>query len=173
MDIITQIMNWLELNWGTAVFGSVTLGGIIGTAYILVKQYLGTKAQGTKYEKMWNASQETITKWATLYQNEKAKSVEVQQENAFLKASQTVMFDAITKMALASKLDSEDKVSIVTNIDRLSLMAPTTIVNEVKEKSEAVIENVSKELEQKPVQTVFNVINTAGSLLEKYTTKKE
>ena len=43
------------------------------------------------------------------------------------------MFDALTKMALASKLDSDDKVSIVANIDRLKLMSPAEIVENVKQ----------------------------------------
>ena len=122
---------------------------------------------------MWNSSQDTISKWAALYEAERAKSAEVSHENAFLKASQTVMFDALTKMALASKLDSDDKVSIVANIDRLKLMSPDEIIENVKQTGETVITNASQELNENPTQTVVNVINSAGSLLDKYTTKKE
>lgn len=173
MDAINQMIIWLEANWGTAIFGTVSLGTVVTTLVVLVKQWIGNKAQGTKYEAMWNSSQDTISKWATLYEAERAKSAEVSHENAFLKASQTVMFDALTKMALASKLDSDDKVSIVANIERLKLMEPTEIIENVKQTSETVMTNAAEELNENPAQTVVNVINSAGSLLDKYTTKKE
>lgn len=173
MDAIDQMIIWLEANWGTAVFGTLSLGTVVTTLVVLVKQWIGNKAQGTKYEAMWNKSQDTLLKWSALYEAERAKSAEVSHENAFLKASQTVMFDALTKMALASKLDSDDKVSIVANIERLKLMEPAEIIKNVKETSETVMTNVAQELNENPAQTVANVINSASSLLDKYTTKKE
>jgi len=173
MDAINQLIIWLESNWGTAVFGTISLGTVVTTLVVLVKQWLGNKAQGTKYEQMWNTSQKTISDLKAFYDAERARNTEATRENAFLKASQTVMFDAITRMALASKLDAEDKVSIVAGIDRLKLMAPEEIVKEVKETSTVVVDNVGKELNENPAQTVMNIINGAGTLLEKYTTKKE
>ena len=60
MDAINQMITWLEANWGTAIFGTVSLGTVVTTLVILAKQWIGNKAQGTKYEAMWNSSQDTF-----------------------------------------------------------------------------------------------------------------
>ena len=122
---------------------------------------------------MWNNSQETISNLKALYDAERAKNAETSASNAFLQASQTVLMDAMIKMALASKLDADDKVSIVANVERLKLMAPQEIIAQVKTTGETVITNVSTELNDNPAQTVLNIASSVTSLLDKYTTKKE
>lgn len=173
MNVINDITLWLEQNWGTAVFGSLTIGGIATTAYLLFKQWIGIKLQGTKYEKMWNDSQDTISNLKELYLAEKAKSAEKDSKTVFMEASQTVLMDAMIKMALSSKLDSDDKASIVANVERLKLMAPKEIITEVSKKAEEAVLNVTTEINDNPAQTVYNISENVGSLLDKYTTKKE
>ena len=173
MDIINEITIWLEQNWGTAIFGTMTIGGVITTAVLLFKQWAGTKLQGTKYENMWNESQEAITNLKELYLAEKAKNVEKDNQTIFLQASQTVLFDAMIKMALSSKLDSDDKASIVANVERLKLMTPQEIVADVKDKATTVVTNVSTEINENPAQTVYNITENAKTLLDKYNINKE
>lgn len=173
MDFINETILWLENNWGTAIFGTLSLGTVATTLFVLVKQWISNKVQGTKYEKYWNDSQNTIKEFKELYEAERAKNQDASASNAFLQASQTVMMDALIKMALASKLDADDKVSIVAGVERLKLLAPQEIMEQTKDKAETVITNVSTELNENPEQTVLNIVNTASTLLDKYTTKKE
>lgn len=173
MDFINEAILWLENNWGTAIFGTFSLGTVATTLYVLIKQWISNKVQGTKYEQMWNDSQQLIGDLKKLYDAERAKNADMSASNAFLQASQTVLLDTMIKIALASKLDADDKVSIVTNVERLKLMAPQEIVAQVKETSETVIGNVSTEVSENPAQTVMNIATTVTSLLDKYTTSKE
>lgn len=171
MNFMDTIINWLEQNWGTAIFGGMSLGTVVTTVIVLVKQWVSNKAQGTKYETMWNSSQQIIADLKTAYDNERLKNTETSKEKVFLQASQTVLMDAMIKMAMASKLDVDDKVSIVANVERLKLMTPQEIVEDVKEKTETVVTNVTTELEANPVQTIVNLTNSAGTLLDKYSSK--
>lgn len=171
MDIINQMISWVEQNWGNVMFGTVSLGTAVTTAILLFKQFISNKAQGTKYETMWNNAQGMISQLKTAYDQEKVKNVGVEKEKVFLQASQTVLMDAVIKMALASKLDSDDKAAIVANVERLKIMAPTEIIKEAKETSENVVTNVVQELNDNPAQTVVNITNSVGSLLDKYNTK--
>lgn len=171
MNFMDTIINWLEQNWGTVIFGSMSLGTVITTVIVLVKQWVSNKVQGTKYETMWNSSQQIIADLKTAYDNERLKNADTAKEKVFLQASQTVLMDAMIKMAMASKLDVDDKVSIVANVERLKLMTPQEIVEDVKEKTETVVTNVTTELEANPVQTIVNLTNSAGTLLDKYSSK--
>ena len=171
MNFMDTIINWLEQNWGTAIFGGMSLGTAVTTVIVLVKQWVSNKVQGTKYETMWNSSQQIIADLKTAYDNERLKNTETSKEKVFLQASQTVLMDAMIKMAMASKLDVDDKVSIVANVERLKLMTPQEIVEDVKEKTETVVTNVTTELEANPVQTIVNLTNSAGTLLDKYSSK--
>jgi hypothetical protein len=173
MDFINETIIWLENNWGTAVFGTLSLGTVATTLYVLAKVWITNKLQGTKYEGMWNQSQKAIKDLKTLYDLEKAKNADATVQNVFMQASQTVLMDAIIKMALSSKLDTDDKASIVANVERLKLMAPQEILDSTKEKAETAVLNVSAELNENPAQTVVNIANTVTTLLDKYTTKKE
>lgn len=171
MNFMDTIINWLEQNWGTAIFGGMSLGTVVTAVIVLVKQWVSNKVQGTKYETMWNSSQQIIADLKTAYDNERLKNTDTSKEKVFLQASQTVLMDAMIKMAMASKLDADDKVSIVANVERLKLMTPQEIVEDVKEKTETVVTNVTTELEANPVQTIVNLTNSAGTLLDKYSSK--
>jgi len=172
MDIINQIINWFEINWGVTVFGTTTIGGLITMCYLFVKQKVAFKAQGTKYEKLFNGSQETFTKLAVLYEAEKARGVHKDKQAAFMQASQSVLMDAIIKMALSSKLDSDDKASIVANVEHLKLLAPMEIVEQAKDTVTTVGDNLQKELTENPAQTVVTIAQGVSSLLDKYNTKQ-
>lgn len=171
MEFINSIITWLEANWGQALFGSVSLGSVVTLIIMFVKSWLANKAQGTKYEDMWNTAQKTYGNLKELYEKEKADKQEVQAENIFLQATQNVMFDAIMKMAISSKLDAEDKISIVANVEKLKQMAPKEIIEDAKEKVNTVVDNVQKEVEENPTQTAYNVVNNVTSLLDKYSSK--
>lgn len=172
MDFINNVINWLTENWGVTLFGTASLGTVITTTVLLTKQWIANKAQGTKYESLFNKAQEQVQQITVLYQAEKAKNNEAALQTAFLQQSQAVVMDTLIKMALASKLDSDDKASIVANVERLRLMAPAQIVEAVKENAELVAVNVSSELKENPAQTVFNIAQGAASLIEKYTKKE-
>lgn len=173
MDFINEAILWLENNWGTVIFGTASLGTVVTTLVVLVKQWIGNKAQGTKYEKMWEDSQKVMTDIKTLYDAERASNAETTAQNAFLQASQNVMLDAVIKLALSSKLDSADKTSIVANVEHLKLMAPKEIIEKAQESTKTIASNLSLELEENPAQTVVNITNTVGTLLDKYTATKE
>lgn len=173
MDFINEAILWLENNWGTALFGTTSLGMVATTLYVLVKQWIANKVQGTKYEKMWDDSQKSISDIKALYDAERANNTELTAQNAFLQASQTVMLDAVIKIALSSKLDSDDKTSIVANVEHLKLMAPKEIIEKAKESTKTIASNMTVELEKNPAQTVVNISNAVGTLLDKYTATKE
>ena len=146
--MINQLIAWLEQNWGTVIFGTVSLGTVATTLIVLVKQWISNKGQTTKYEVMWDNSQKMISQLKSAYDIEKAKNVDRTKDKIFLQASQTVLMDALIKMALASKLDSDDKASIVANVERLKMMAPTEIVQEAKDNSETILTNVAQEINE-------------------------
>lgn len=173
MDFINQSITWLEQNWGVTMFGTVSLGAVVTTVWLLVKQWVANKVQGTKYENLFRSSQDQFNKMADLYKAEKEKNAQINVQNIFMQQSQAVLMDAIIKMALSSKLDGDDKVAIVANVERLKLMTPVEIVETVKEKTESIVTNVQQELTANPAQTVLNITNSVSSLLDKYTTKKE
>ena len=173
MDWINQGISWLEANWGTAVFGTLSLGSVITTLYFLVKQYFGQKVIGTKYENMWNKSQKAIGDVTELYLAEKAKNGKVEVQNIFMQQAQNVMMDAIIKMVLASKMDSDDKQSVVANVERLKLLAPKDLIEEVKENADDIVTNIGTEINENPAQTAVNIMTVVGSLLDKYDNAKE
>lgn len=172
MDWINQGISWLEANWGVAVFGTMSLGGVITTVWLLVKQYLAQKVVGTKYEGMWDKSQKAIGDITELYQAEKAKSGKVEIQNIFMQQAQNVMMDAVIKMVLASKMDSDDKQSVVANVERLKLLAPKDIVTEVKDNIATIGTNFGNEINDNPAQTAATIATTVGSLLDKYNDKE-
>jgi hypothetical protein len=180
MDTIYQIIEWLEANWGTAVFGTLSLGTVATTIFVLFKQWVENKTQGTKYEALWNNAQTGINNVKNFYEAEKDNLSALKKETVFMHASQSVLMDAIIKMALSSKLDSSDKASIVANVERLKMMTPEEIIVDVKETIDAkkekvseAITNMSQELETDPIKTVTAITQNASTLLDKYTTKKE
>lgn len=173
MNFIDETIAWLQLNWGVTLFGGVSLGTIISTVVLLAKQWVANKAQGTKYETLFNGAMKATDEAIQLYKAEKEKNGKVNLQNLFMQQSQAVLMDAIIKMALSSKLDSDDKAAIVGNLERLKLMAPVEVAETVKDTTTTIITNAQQEITENPTQTVFNVVEGAASLLDKYTQKKE
>lgn len=173
MDFVNQVMNWVQQNWGVTAFGGLTIGGIISMVLLMVKQWISNKAQGTKYEQFYESSKEQINNIRELYEMEKAKNTEKDMVVTFQQEAQAFTMDAIVKLILSSKLDSDDKVAVVAGAERLKQMAPKEIVQSVKDKAETVVTNLTKEANEKPEQTIFNIANSATTLLDKYNKQKE
>lgn len=167
MEWFTEVENILALS-----FGGVSLGAVITTIVILVKQWIANKAQGSKYEAFFKEAQKGYEQMKGLYEQEKAKLAEKDVETVLLQQTQNVMLDALIKISLASKMDSDDKASIVANIEKLKLIAPKELIEEVKTKTENIITNVSAEIVDSPAQTAVNVIQSAATLLDKYSNKE-
>lgn len=173
MDFVNQVMNWIQQNWGVTAFGGLTIGGIISMVLLMTKQWISNKTQGTKYEQFYESSKEQINNIRELYEMEKAKNAEKDMVVAFQQEAQAFTMDAIVKLILSSKLDSDDKVAVVAGAERLKQMAPKEIVQSVKDKAETVVTNLTKEANEKPEQTIFNIANSATTLLDKYNKQKE
>lgn len=173
MDFVNQVMNWVQQNWGVTAFGGLTIGGIISMVLLMAKQWISNKAQGTKYEQFYESSKEQINNIRELYEMEKAKNAEKDMVVTFQQEAQAFTMDAIVKLILSSKLDSDDKVAVVAGAERLKQMAPKEIVQSVKDKAETVVTNLTKEANEKPEQTIFNIANSATTLLDKYNKQKE
>lgn len=173
MDFVNQVMNWVQQNWGVTAFGGLTIGGIISMVLLMAKQWISNKTQGTKYEQFYESSKEQINNIRELYEMEKAKNAEKDMVVTFQQEAQAFTMDAIVKLILSSKLDSDDKVAVVAGAERLKQMAPKEIVQSVKDKAETVVTNLTKEANEKPEQTIFNIANSATTLLDKYNKQKE
>ena len=173
MDFVNQVMNWVQENWGVAAFGGLTIGGIISMVLLMAKQWISNKAQGTKYEQFYESSKEQFNNIRELYEMEKAKNAEKDMVVTFQQEAQAFTMDAIVKLILSSKLDSDDKVAVVAGAERLKQMAPKEIVQSVQDKAETVVTNLTKEANDNPAQTIFNIVNSATTLLDKYNTQKE
>ena len=173
MDFVNQVMNWIQQNWGVTAFGGLTIGGIISMVMLMTKQWISNKTQGTKYEQFYESSKEQINNIRELYEMEKAKNTEKDMVITFQQEAQAFTMDAIVKLILSSKLDSDDKVAVVAGAERLKQMAPKEIVQSVKDKAETVVTNLTKEANEKPEQTIFNIANSATTLLDKYNKQKE
>ena len=173
MDFVNQVMNWVQQNWGVTVFGGLSIGGIISMVLLMAKQWISNKTQGTKYEQFYESSKEQINNIRELYEMEKAKNAEKDMVVAFQQEAQAFTMDAIIKLILSSKLDSDDKVAVVAGAERLKQMAPKEIVQSVKDKAETVVTNLTKEANENPEQTIFNIANSATTLLDKYNKQKE
>lgn len=173
MDFVNQVMNWVQQNWGVTVFGGLSIGGIISMVLLMAKQWISNKTQGTKYEQMFESSKEQFNNIKQLYEMEKAKGDEKDMVITFQQEAQAFTMDAIVKLILSSKLDSDDKVAVVAGAERLKQMAPKEIVQSVKDKAETVVTNLTKEANEKPEQTIFNIANSATTLLDKYNKQKE
>ena len=173
MDFVNQVMNWVQQNWGVTVFGGLSIGGIISMVLLMAKQWVSNKTQGTKYEQMFESSKEQFNNIKQLYEMEKAKGDEKDMVITFQQEAQAFTMDAIVKLILSSKLDSDDKVAVVAGAERLKQMAPKEIVQSVKDKAETVVTNLTKEANEKPEQTIFNIANSATTLLDKYNKQKE
>ena len=85
-----------------------------------------------------------------------------------MESANAVIFDGLTKLVLASKLDSEDKASFIAGVERTRLMKPEEIAETIKTDVRQIAKGVNDELKQDPMQTVFNVAANSKTLLDKY-----
>lgn len=176
MEWLDTAIAWLQANWGTTLFGTFTISGLVSVLIFLIKQWISNKAAGQKYDKIYTGSQKQIGELKELYKLEKTKSANLEASNVMLQQAQAAMFDAVIKIALASKLDSEDKAAIVLNLEKAKTYAPKEIVQAAAEQIDKVnnaVANIVEEAKDAPEQTVFNVINNAASLLDKYSAKNK
>lgn len=175
MEWLDTAIAWLQANWGTTLFGTLSIGSVITTLVFLIKQWISNKAAGQKYDKIYRGSQKQISELKELYELEKVNSYNLEASNQMLQQAQVAVFDAIVKIALASKLDSEDKAAIVLNLEKAKTYAPKEIVQAAVDQIEKVngaVDNMVEEVKETPEQTAFNVINTAATLLDKYANKE-
>lgn len=168
MDWVNQMIYWFQVNWGVAVFGTVSLGSIVTTAVLLFKQWVGTKVIGTKYESMWESAQNALCTITDLYNAEKDKVGKVELQNIFMQQAQNVLMDTVIKMALSSKMDTDDKQSIVANVERLKLLAPKEVVAEIKKEVKEAGETIVTEINENPAQAAMDMADAVGTLLDKY-----
>lgn len=176
MDFINRIINWVQNNWSVVTFGGMTLGGMVTMGALMFKQYVGTKAQGTKFESMYKTAIGAYDNLRELYEKEKKEHQEEinlrEAKDKIVQAGQNVMLDAIIKISLASKLDSDDKASIVANVERLKDMEASEIIHKAKDKTETIVTNIVEESKENPAQTVVNISKTVETLLDKYSNKE-
>lgn len=176
MDFINRIINWVQNNWSVVTFGGMTLGGMITMGALMIKQYVGTKVQGTKFEEMYKTAVGAYDNLRELYEEEKEEHQEEIDEreakDKIVQAGQNVILDAIIKISLASKLDSDDKASIVANVERLKDMEASEIIHKAKDKTETIVTNIVEESKENPAQTVVNISKTVGTLLDKYSNEE-
>lgn len=171
MDFFKQITDWVTANWGTFMIGTASLGTIITTVIFTVKNWLASKVQGTRIATMWDNSQTSIKELKELYFKEREARIETENQLDVRNAAQAVMFDAIIKIALSSKLDADDKVSIVAGVEKIKTMEVKEVIDVVKDKTTQTIEtvnDVAKDIKANPAQTTVDVIKGVGSILEKY-----
>jgi hypothetical protein len=170
-----NLMEFINQYWGVSLVGGITVGGIITFAIVQVKYLLREHAKNATI----NALMEGITtvigqkdKKALDWAEEKSALI---AENQYYKASTAVMFKAISYLVAASKLPIEEKLALQADFIHLKDMT----LEQLKPVAEDTLTDVKADLketadEQAPLVTtiITNAVNTATTLLEKYTKKE-
>lgn len=168
MDFVNSAISWLESNWGVTIFGTMTVGTVATTVVLLVKQWMGN----TKIFKQLTADNKEYKSLAEKFQSTTEQLIEENEKKELrviaMESANAVIFDGLTKLVLASKLDSEDKASFIAGVERTRLMKPAEIAEAIKTDAEQIAKGVNDELKQDPMQTVFNVAANSKTLLDKY-----
>lgn len=177
------IIAWLEANWGVTLFGTVSLGTVITTVIILVKNYIVSKLQGTKLDGILTKFNEVTKELeaSRAHSNELQNQLVVKEE--YNSKVQAATFKAISYIVAASKLPTEEKIVLQQDFAKL-LAEGTRVAQEEANRRIALLQAKAQETRVEldkaaeqiidkgadlAVDTVKEVVNKTASLISKYT----
>lgn len=169
MDLINGIISFVEKYWSVALFGTVSIGGVVTTAILLIRQYLGNTKLGASFLGGLSSVEEKFTKLENLFLAEKKKNEEKDIQLEIQQQIQTVMFDGLSKLILSSKLDPDDKINFVQKVGKVQELSAKEIVENTTETVTTIAENIAED----PGKFATDLVKETATLFDKYNVKGE
>ena len=174
------IMNFLEQYWGYTIFGGISLGTIITFTVTQIKALVKNKtnnqnikdaldkAEGLCLElKQRNDEQtQTINQLTTRIEKQQR---EMAERNAYFEQIQTATFQALSYLAIASKLPTEDKIALqqkfTSILEHKTVQYKEMLQDEVQALTDEITDNIIPDVQE----TIKTTVEETKSLLDKYT----
>ena len=163
-----QVMDFIDVYWGVSILGGLTVGTLINTVWISVKNYFSTKTNNVLVTAAIAAVDSALKK----KDEETYAKAELILQNEYLQRGQVLLFKYINYLTVASKLDGAQKIELVQEAQALQIEFQgrfeglATVISEGL--VEAALEIISGNQEV-AVSILDEAINSAGSLLDNYT----
>lgn len=169
------IINFFEQYWGITLFGSVTFGTLVTFIVVQIKDLISSKFKGTLVDTAVgkvDALCEELNKREAENQALRGEIVDQQhkleEQQKYFDQIQTVTFQAISYLVVASKLPTEDKLALQEKFTTLVKTKTSEYTELIKDEVQSIQTKVTDTIVPDAVETVEQTVNETKSLLDKY-----
>lgn len=181
------IINFLEQYWGYTLIGGVSFGSIFTFIVIQIKVLIKDKCKNKSIDTVVNKTNGLCEEIKTNKEDQNKKielllaRVQEQQNtlderNAYFEKVQSAIFQALSYLAIASKLPTEDKIALQQKFASILTTKSTeykqVLADEVQTLKETLVsakDDVENTIIPDAKETIKSTIEETKSLLDKYT----
>ena len=181
------IINFLEQYWGYTLIGGASFGSIITFVIVQIKLIIKDKCKNKDIDKVVNTSQTLCAemqsnksdqdkKIDTLLTQLSKQQQTIEERNEYFEKVQSAIFQALSYLAIASKLPTEDKIALQQKFASILTTKSTeykqVLAGEVQTLKETLVsakDDVENTIIPDAKKTIESTIEETKSLLDKYT----
>lgn len=174
------IINFLEQYWGYTLIGGVSFGSILTFIVVQIKVLIKDKCKNKSIDTVVNKTNGLCEEIKTNKEDQNKKielllaRVQEQQNtlderNAYFEKVQSAIFQALSYLAIASKLPTEDKIALQQKFASILTTKNTEYKEVLKDEVQALKQEVTEVVIPDVKETIKSTIEETKSLLDKYT----
>lgn len=174
------IINFLEQYWGYTLIGGVSFSSILTFIVVQIKVLIKDKRKNKSIDTVVTKTNGLCEELKTNKEDQNKKielllaRVQEQQNtlderNAYFEKVQSAIFQALSYLAIASKLPTEDKIALQQKFASILTTKTTEYKEVLKDEVQALKQEVTEVVIPDAKETIKSTIEETKSLLDKYT----